>query len=261
MPTWVLVFVTDLNYVYKAIKSMREARTIGGWQDDIVLLVPKALLTHEELVLFSNEYSIELRALPDCDYSSLLQVWHGHENHIDYRHVMGRQFAFSKYYLFDIYFRKWDIVFYIDAGAVILGRFQRFKDMCQPDKCIYAHSDAYPTYEWTLKTQFCLDLLTEAQRNDLLKNYNLNIDYFQTTIYIYDTTILEDNTIAKLFKLSEKYPAQRRIDQGSMNLYFNCERGLWKQIPIKDEDGFLYDFFERGTYTRSDYVLLKYPNT
>ena len=48
MPSWVLVFVTNLPYIEKAMKSIKEARKVGGWQDDIVLLVPHALLIHSE---------------------------------------------------------------------------------------------------------------------------------------------------------------------------------------------------------------------
>ena len=259
MPSWVLVFVTNLPYIEKAMKSIKEARKVGGWQDDIVLLVPHALLIHSELCTFAGEFSVELRELPDRDCSPLLEIWRGHEHHIDYPYVMGRQFIFMKYYVFDTYFRKWDMVFYIDAGATILGSLQRFKEACPPEQCIYAHSDGYPLYEWTLKTQFCLDFFDEETRNTLISTYELNRDYFQTTMFIYDTAILEEDTVERLFAFSKKFQAQRRIDQGSMNLYFNCQRGLWKQIPLRDDEGFLYDFFERGSYNRHDYALLKYP--
>ena len=50
-----------------------------------------------------------------------------------------------------------------------------------------------------------------------------------------------------------------RMDQGILNLYFTCERKLWKQIPINDSIGFLYDFRERDGYRGRDYAMLKYP--
>ena len=60
----------------------------------------------------------------------------------------------------------------------------------------------------------------------------MNNDYFQGTMFIYDTNILNNDTVDRLFILNEKYPIARRMDQGILNLYFLCERNLWKQIPI-----------------------------
>ena len=42
-----------------------------------------------------------------------------------------------------------------------------------------------------------------------------------------------------------------------MNLHFNCDRKLWKQIPVKDSKGFLYDFCKRPGYKDSDYCMIK----
>ena len=78
---------------------------------------------------------------------------------------------------------------------------------------------------------------------------------------IYDTSILEDNTVDRLFELNEKYPIAKRMDQGILNLYFNCEKKLWKQIPIKDKEGFLYDYHERNDYKKNDYLILKISKT
>jgi hypothetical protein len=75
---------------------------------------------------------------------------------------------------------------------------------------------------------------------------------------IYDTAILEPDTVKRLFELSEKYPIAIRMDQGILNLYFNCERGLWKQISVSDSTGFLYDFHERNGHLTKDYLILKY---
>ena len=47
------------------------------------------------------------------------------------------------------------------------------------------------------------------------------------------------------------------MDQGILNLHFNCERNLWKQMPIKDESGFLYDYLCRKNYSNKDYLMLK----
>ena len=78
-------------------------------------------------------------------------------------------------------------------------------------------------------------------------------------MFIYDTKILEEDTVNKLFELNNEYPIAVRMDQGILNLHFMCERDIWKQLPLKDEKGFLYDFQERDGHARKEYLILKYP--
>jgi hypothetical protein len=134
------------------------------------------------------------------------------------------------------------------------------KQAANPVGCLYAHSDAYPKYEWALHRQFDTALLDSSDtKRDFVKHYGsfLKKDYFQTTLMIYDTAILEPDTVSRLFELNEKYPIAVRMDQGILNLYFNCERSLWKQIPVSDAKGFLYDYLERENCKTKDYLILK----
>ena len=123
-----------------------------------------------------------------------------------------------------------------------------------------AHSDAYPTYEWMLKNQFDFNQFPELYK-ELNQNFNLQVNYFQSTILLYDTSIIEDNTKDILIELSNKYINSKTNEQGIMNLYFNCLKNIWEQIKIKDEETFYYDFFERNNFKWSDYIMLKYPKT
>jgi hypothetical protein len=103
---------------------------------------------------------------------------------------------------------------------------------------------------------FNLELFNDMEKSNLSK-YDLNVDYFQGTMFIYDTKIIDSNTVNDLFELAFKYKLSRRMDQGILNLYFTSERNLWKQIPIKDDYGFLYDYLIRSPYSRHDYLMLK----
>lgn len=122
---------------------------------------------------------------------------------------------------------------------------------CDPDMCLYAHSNWYPTYEWKVKQEFRTPLFDE-------QTYELEREYFQSTILLYDTRILKPDTVERLFELAEKYPTTRG-DQGILNLYFQFEHPCWKQIPLRDDKGWLYDFHERGSYKQEDYCILKKP--
>jgi hypothetical protein len=125
---------------------------------------------------------------------------------------------------------------------------------------LYAHSDAYPFYnKRSLDCQFHLDLVDKGTKETMESKYNLDIDYFQSTLLIYNTKILEENTVNRLFELAEQYPFSVRMDQGIMNLYWTCEKRLWRQIPLQDEKGFLYNFLEINGCKTKDYLILKYP--
>ena len=117
---------------------------------------------------------------------------------------------------------------------------------------IVAHSDAYPTYVWKLKDQF--DHNQEKYYKILSEKINLNIDYFQTTIMLYDTKIIEPETFQNLINLLLEFPISITNDQGIIALYFTCINPHFKQLKIYDDDTYYYDYLSRGPYK---YIMLK----
>jgi len=126
-----------------------------------------------------------------------------------------------------------------------------------------AHSNCYPCkyFRWNLSHQFDLKNEPEIVKK-LYDNFDMNIkDNFQATMMLFDSNIILEDTVSKLKELSDTYPISVAVDQGTFNLYFLCIRKIWKLMPIMDEHGFLYDFYERHQYTYNEYVMLKYPKT
>ena len=89
----------------------------------------------------------------------------------------------------------------------------------------------------------------------LNNTYNLNIDYFQTGILLYDTNIIENDTFNNLLKLSNEYPISRTNEQGITALYFTNIKPLFKQIKIHNDYTNFYDYCSRNT---NNYIMLKY---
>ena len=261
---WVLVFFANEPYIKKAFDSIYLARTNGNWKDDIVLLVPGSLYNDDTIKHKSNDLNIILREIIHRNVDTILNLWKRNPKHSEYNYILQHDFMYNKFFVFDTYFKQWDIVFYLDSGVQIQGPLERMKKTCEPYKCLYGHSDAYPNYVWNLKIQFDIELFeNKKNKQEFIDTYSsfFNKDYFQGTMCIYDTTIIEDNTVDRLFELAEKYPISRRMDQGILNLYFMCEKNLWKQIPIKDKEGFLYDYHERNNYKKNDYLIVKISKT
>ncbi len=257
---WVLVFVANEPYLDRAFQSIFKARTIGEWKEDIVLLGPETLLKYQGVQERFHQFQIKFVQIPFQQISSLQSFWENHKGHQHYEYIQSHPYIFQKFYVFDSFFKSWDIVFYMDSGCVIQGPLSRMKEACTPRNFLYAHSDAYPFYTYrSLDCQFQLEIVEPSVKEEMEKTYNLDIDYFQSTIMIYNTKILEENTLKRLFELAEKYPFSVRMDQGILNLYWTCERRCWRQIPLQDQKGFLYNFLEINGCKTKDYLILKYP--
>ena len=161
-------------------------------------------------------------------------------------------FQYFKFYIFDIYFKKWDKVLYIDSGMHIYNPIKRLFDISTED-VLYAHSDSYPEYTQKLDSQFAKN---NSIYDNLQNEYDLTINnYFQSTMLYFDTHIIKENMVKELIDLLNTYPISNG-DQAIMNLYFI---DTWKPMPIKDSTGFFYDFMERENYKPTDYIMLKYP--
>lgn len=253
---WALVLVCNLTHFSKAIDTIVQARTIGGWTDEIVVVVPKDVYDKAQIREIGMKLGIEFLVLPEIQTETLMNFWEKHKEHENYTYVKERNFQYQKFYIMHTFFKRWTNILYLDSGIKIHGPLSRLTTKCYEPNLFYAHSDAYPQYEWTLKKQFCLEL-DEQMANDLRSHFNLDINYFQSTIMIYHTSIIQEDTVSKLFYLSSRYPFTLRNDQGIFNLYLTCERKCWRQIPLADEQGFLYDYHNRLNIPKEKYLLLK----
>jgi hypothetical protein len=89
-----------------------------------------------------------------------------------------------------------------------------------------------------------------------LKNtYDLNIDYFQTTMMLYDTKIIKENTFNDLYDLTLEYPISTTNEQGIMALYFTNIEPRFKQIRTRNEYIYFYDYLKRDS--TKEYIMLK----
>ena len=223
----------------------------GEWVADIVLMVPESITLHQSR---ARELGVQFMVIPHRNVDKVLDLWKANPQHPKSSYVAQRPYIYNKFYLMDERLKEWDVVFYMDSGVTVQSSLQRFIQSCEPDDCFYAHSDAYPTYEWTLATQFIPDLFTEENRAEFLQKYpkQLEGDYFQTTLFIYDTGLIQSDSVQTLFELNDKYTSYG--DQGIFNLYIGAR---WKQIKLRDEVGWLYDYLVRDGESRADYAVLK----
>lgn len=241
MSNYCVAFVCNFRYLDKLFDTCNTLIYVGEYSGPIVLLIGNDINVRalSSLPFFAKHPQILIRQEPDIVFSDQV-VKTINETNAKCDKFGYKLFQYHKFYLFTPYFKQWDYVFYIDCGAKIYNNIKPILDCAKPNQ-IVAHSDAYPTYKWTLNDQF---LTTKIDP----------VDYFQTTIMLISTTIIDGlNTFENLCALTEKYPDCRTNDQGIINLAFLNQ---WTQIPLDNEKMYYYDFCVR--HNDKPYIMTKY---
>lgn len=216
-----VVFLSNAPYFDKFLETCSQLIQNGKYTQDICLIIDKKL---HDVNIYNHDFLLEnniiVKYFPEIEFS---------ENF----HRVARQrerydklFQYQKFYLFDMFFKKWNYIFYIDSGMKICSSIQPFLDILKSG-CFYAHSDSYHKYEWNLDRQFIdIEDYSEKLRNTM----DTNIDYFQTGILIFDTKkYINENIFNNLIKTAEAFPNCFTNEQGTMNICFVDE---WEQVPF-----------------------------
>ena len=259
----VIALMCNSTQIDRVAKTIHQIRTRGQYDGDIVLFFDEDLPRFEPIKLefYKEKYNLILKEFPKIDNSRMTDVLNRATQDWGYD-AKSKLFILHKFNVFDVYFKAWDKVFYIDAGMYIYHDLRRILDL-DCSGTLLAHSNCYPQnyFRWNLHHQFNLNNEPEIVKK-LYENFDMNItDNFQATTLLFDTRIIEENTLQTLIDLMNEYPISKAVDQGTLCLYFICMRNLWKPMPLMDKKGFLYDFWERFDYKYNDYVMLKYPRT
>ena len=93
------------------------------------------IIKHFSNIQFSNDY-LEINNKMNTDGRNI-----------------SKKFQWHKLHLFNIFFKKWNYIFYLDCGINIFSDISPIINTMTKNTLL-AHSNAYPTYEWKLQNQF-----------------------------------------------------------------------------------------------------------
>ena len=245
-----VVFVCNQAYFYKLANTCNQLVTNGNYKGDICLVIGDDLIDNKLLQSdFIIKNKIIIKHFPNITFSKeFIEI--NNKINTDRRNIT-KKFQWHKLHLFNTFFKRWDYIFYIDCGMTIFSDITPMLNERTENKLL-AHSDAYQTYERKLHNQFCINNECFEKLNNI---YNLNIDYFQSGIMLYDTKIINENTYDELLKLTYEYPISKTNEQGIMALYFTNIRPLFKQIKTNNENTHFYDCLSRNKANK--YIMLK----
>jgi hypothetical protein len=249
------VFLCDKAYFHKFIYTCDQLVTSGNYNGNICLVIGDDLVNDSLLDCDTiKNNNVIVKHFPNIQFTD--DFLDAQEKMDRPSHWFQKLFQFHKFHLFKTFFRQWDYIFYLDCGITI---FSDVSPMVHEftENTLLAHSDAYPTYERKLHDQFDKDNVEHFTK--LNNTFDLNIDYFQTTIMLYDTKIIEHDTYDNLLKLLKTYPISITNDQGIIALYFTNIKPLFKQIKTHNEHKYFYDYLARDYWDNywDAYIMLK----
>jgi hypothetical protein len=251
MDKYCVVFVCNKNYFDKFVNTCNQLITKGKYKGNICLVIGSDLQGDKVLECdFIRNNNIIIQYFPNIYFTKeFLEV----NNKINCGGSnITKRFQWHKLNLFNVFFKKWNYILYLDCGINIFDDISPILEDAT-NNTLLAHSDSYPTYEWKLNNQFDKNIADYFSK--LNNKYDLNIDYFQTTIMLYDTNIIESDTYDNLLNLSQEYPISRTNDQGIIALYFTNIKPLFKQIKIRNEYTHFYDYLRRSKENK--YIMVK----
>lgn len=218
-----IVFVCNLAYKNQFERSIETLRTTGKYTGDVVLIVGDDMrdYTHQNvIVLWCHE----------IDFGDDFRRINSGIN-ADGRHI-HKKFQWHKLHVFNTFFKRYNGILYIDCGMKIVDDVAPLLGLISDKVSFIARSDAYNDYIWTLKDQFDQQhpLFTRLQQE-----YELDIDYPQTGVMMFNTKLITPSLFSELCTLAIRYPISRTNEQGIIALYFTS-RNLWTHLPIHNNE-------------------------
>jgi len=238
---------------------------VGCYKGDITLVVGddlydienEAFLVNDELI---TKFNIKIKYFPEYNFPEDFLIKQKSLERDKF--WFEKMFQYHKFHLFDEYFKQWDYIFYMDCGMRIFADVTPILQERQKNT-IVANRDGVDGETAT----FCVPetpgeglkigdqfIKSEPKYADLQLHYNAKLPYFQTTMMIYDTNIINENTKSDLYRLLFYYPICITNDQGIIALYFTQDKPCWKQIRRKNEDIYFYDYVR---CVNDNYIMLK----
>lgn len=234
------VFVCDKAYFAKFTKTLSMLRNAGDYRGDIILIIGDDLKDKTDEI--KDKFNISVKYFPNWQFSeSFMQDFNNLKRPGLWK---NKKFQYHKFNVFDTYFKQWEYVFYIDCGITICRPVQPIIDSKIQGK-ILASPDPWGPFvnKWSLGTQFDNTHPGYEQLND---TYDLlgTKNYFNTSVMLFDTALIEENLTRELYSLATKHPFSITNDQAIIALYFIHINNSWIELPKNDE---IQNFYEYKT--------------
>lgn len=261
------VTLTDRGYFPRARKTIRDLRTYGQWNGTVVLIVVDFMPTLEEVTgLGPNFVCLPVEHI---DHKDLWEIWKQHPIRHQFDNSQYKKFyQWDKFYTFHPFFKTWERIIFIDAGARVCRSVEPLLNLDYKGKLLAPDdSDPYDNGN-RLAVQFDFDTNPNATKHfynrfgiDCLKEH-----YFLDCFFIFDTELIYGmDTFETLKRWMVEFPISCRNDMGIINLYFHIHKRVWTPLTqcLSDGSGYYFGWNESNYRERpsSDrFIVMKYPS-
>ena len=265
MSTKCVVLVVNDAYLQKAIHTIYQLRTTGQYVETVVLITDESsypnIMKHQDVL---SQLQIQVKVFEDMDLTYIMEKIRNETTDIESnrgKREITKTFQWHKIHVFDVFFKQWQMIFYLDAGIQIYNPIEPFWEILteynEGNGCLIAHSDTYPETTYNYSGQFKQKSYPDIFQQ-LTQEIDLSGDHFQSTILLFHSDIICDKTKNDLIFYANKYPISRTNEQAIMNVYFNGIHQLWKPLPPIWKKKYTYGFMNRGELRLEDYIMTKY---
>jgi hypothetical protein len=263
-PNTVCVTLSDAAYMDKAVRTIQELRGAGRWDGDVVLLCvdcnPPAGI--------AERYNVIMHRIPKINTDLLVQALK--ENPIrpmpDGRHF-GKLTQWTKFRVFDPFFKRWDRVAFFDAGLRIFDTIEPILQI--PWRGRFIAPDDAGVVDNGNRFRVQLDLAANPRvAEDMIAQVGkgvLDERYFLNCMWIYDTALLDRISVEDLEDSMNRYPISLCNEMGIMNYWFSYKLRCWSPLPWRTPTGKIVFAWSEGSLhggtSWSDFHFVKYSST
>lgn len=256
----VVVVLSDEKDHARAEETLKSVRMAGKWRGSLVWIV----LGFDPPADFISRWNIDVMRR---DAYCMQWLWDLRRRH-PFQNSDGRESSkliqFSKWRVFDMEFRRYKSLLYLDAGTYIGHPIEPIFSVDHEGKFV-AQDDRYPFDNPDKNFQGQWDISCMPDKFKELEELCESIEpdwlttggYFLNCMWLMDTQLIQPDTQQVLLGLSRRFPIAKTNEMAIMNLHFYKN---WKPMPEKLGDLRIFDWTERYGRMTQEYMLLKYPH-
>lgn len=214
----VLVTLANTKYVPMAKQLFSSAYFHGGWPGDYLLLADH--ISEKDLSWFRKKgilvkkcesFNKKIRLIDDVNRTGYWQEW--------------LETAANKLYLFDVYFKKWENVLFLDGDIIVKAK---ISDLAKV-KGFNVALDGVTNFGHHFRPVYELSKYDVKRLGPLRKKYNFSGHAFNSGVMAFSTEIIKGNTFSNLRKLLRQCQRLEFLgDQTVLNVYFYKR---WRRLP------------------------------
>lgn len=256
----VVVILSDEKDHGRAQETLKSVRTTGKWRGALVWIA----IGFDPSPEFVNRWDVQVIKR---DAYPMQWLWELRRK-FPFQNSDGRESSkliqFSKWRVFDMEFRRYKSLLYLDSGTYIGHPIAPIFSV-DHDGLFVAQDDRYPFDNPNKNFGGQWDNTSMPEKHAELEDYCNKLEpdwlqkggYFLNCMWLMDTSLIQPDTQQVLLGLLRRFPIAKTNEMAIMNLHFYK---VWKPMPEKLGDLRIFDWTERPGRRTEEYMLLKYPH-